>query len=145
MEALPVRGRLRQLQHNSRIVENSVNRASQIIIEPLDEGTPVGMPLQVGSFSMHHGLCPHRSGPNNSDHRRIGFALICIPTHVRPVGSVRPTAMLARGSDRHGNFELVEPPKSELDVDGLTVHERAVGLYRDAYLEEEVRHNRLPA
>jgi hypothetical protein len=56
MEALSFRGRPRQLRHASRVVENSVNRASQVIVEPLDEGTPTPMPLAAGSFSMHHGL-----------------------------------------------------------------------------------------
>ena len=64
---------------------------------------------------MHHGLCPHRSGPNSADHRRIGLALNYIPTHARPAGSVKPAAMVVRGADRIGHFERVEPPKAELD------------------------------
>ena len=71
MEALSFQGKPRQLLHKSRVVENSVNRGAQVIVEQLDDGNPVAMPLQAGSFSMHHGLCPHRSGPNSADHRRI--------------------------------------------------------------------------
>lgn len=145
MESLSFNGQPRQLRHASRVVQNSVNRASQVIIEPLNEGTPVAMPLAAGSFSMHHGLCPHRSGPNGAHHRRIGLGLNYIPTHVRPAGSIKPAAMLVRGVDRHGHFERVEPPKAELDGEGLATHEWAVGLYRDAYLEEEARHALLPA
>jgi non-haem Fe2+, alpha-ketoglutarate-dependent halogenase len=146
MEALSFRGQPRQLRHASRVVENSVNRASQVIVGPLGEGAPTAMmPLAAGSFSVHHGLCPHRSGPNNTSHRRIGLGLNYIPTHVRPAGSVRPAAMLVRGIDRYGHFELVEPAKAELDPEGLAVHERAVGLYRDLYIEEEARHALLPA
>ena len=63
MEALSFRDQPRQLRHASRVVEDSVNRASQMIVEPLDDGGAVAMPLAAGSFSMHHGLCPHRSGP----------------------------------------------------------------------------------
>ena len=58
MEALSFRGEPRQLRHASRVVEHSVNRASQMIVEPLDEANPVAMPLAAGWFSMHHGLCP---------------------------------------------------------------------------------------
>ena len=58
MEALSFRGEPRQLRHASRLVEHSVNRASQMIVEPLDEANPVAMPLAAGWFSMHHGLCP---------------------------------------------------------------------------------------
>jgi ectoine hydroxylase-related dioxygenase (phytanoyl-CoA dioxygenase family) len=145
MEALSFNGAPRQLRHVSRVVKNSVNRASQVIVEPLDESRPVAMPLAAGSFSMHHGLCPHRSGPNNSNHRRIGLGLNYIPTHVRPVGAIRPAAMLVRGTDRYGHFERVEPAKAELDAEAVAVHERAVVLYRDLYIEEEARHARLSA
>jgi hypothetical protein len=145
MEALSFNGAPRQLRHVSRVVKNSVNRASQVIVEPLDESRPVAMPLAAGSFSMHHGLCPHRSGPNNADHRRIGLGLNYVPTHVRPAGSIRPAAMLVRGEDRYGHFELVEPAAVELAPEAVAVHDRAVALYRDLYIEEEARHARLSA
>jgi Phytanoyl-CoA dioxygenase (PhyH) len=145
MEALSFRGEPRQLRHASRVVEHSVNRASQMIVEPLEEASPVAMPLAAGSFSMHHGLCPHRSGPNSTDHRRIGLGLNYIPTHVRPAGSIKPAAMLVRGTDRFGHFERVEMAKAELDPEGVADHDRAVALYRDCYLEEEARHALLSA
>jgi hypothetical protein len=40
---------------------------------------------------------------------------------------------------------LVEPAKAELDPEGVAVHEWAVALYRDCYLEEEARHALLSA
>ena len=143
MEALSFKGEPRQLRHAARVVENSVNRASQKIVEPLDDSAPVAMPLAAGSYSLHHGLCPHRSGPNGADHRRIGLGLNYIPTHVRPAGSVKPAAMLVRGVDRYAHFEPVGAPKAELDAEAVAVHDRAVGLYRQCYEEEEARHARL--
>lgn len=140
MESLSFQGRPRQLRHVSRVVKNSVNRASQVITEPLDEGAPVAMPLKAGEFSMHHGLCPHRSGPNTSNHRRIGLGINYIPTSAKPVGSVKPAAMLVRGEDRYHHFEQAEPAQAERDPIGISNHERAVALYRDLYLEEEARH-----
>lgn len=145
MDALSFRGKPRQLSHLSRVVKNSVNRASQVITETLNEGTPVAMPLKAGQFSMHHGLCPHRSGPNTADHRRIGLGLNFIPTSVRPVGSIKPAAMLVRGVDRHHHFETVESPKAELDAQSVATHAHATTLYRNCYLEEEARHARLSA
>jgi ectoine hydroxylase-related dioxygenase (phytanoyl-CoA dioxygenase family) len=142
MEALSFKGEPRQLRHAARVVENSVNRASQKIVEPLDDSAPVAMPLAAGSYSLHHGLCPHRSGPNGADHRRIGLGLNYIPTDVRPAGSVKPAAMLVRGVDRYRHFERVEAPKAELDAEAVAVHDRAVGLYRQCYEEEEARHAR---
>jgi tripartite-type tricarboxylate transporter receptor subunit TctC len=102
MDALSFQGRPRQHSHLSRVVKDSVNRAGQVITEPLDDSVPVAMPLKPGWFSMHHGLCPHRSGPNTLSHRRIGLGLNYIPTCTRPSGSVRQAALLVRGTDRFG-------------------------------------------
>ena len=41
------------------------------------------------------------------------------------------------------HFERVEAPKAELDAEAVAVHDRAVGLYRQCYEEEEARHARL--
>lgn len=140
MEALPYDGEPRQMRHRARVIENSVNRASQMIVEPLDDSRAIAMPLRPGEFSMHHGLCPHRSGPNRSSHRRIGLGLNYIPTSVRSTGSARPAAMLVRGEDRYGHFDLLAPPGGELDADAVATHDRALGLYRANYLEQEARH-----
>ncbi len=140
MEALSFRGRPRQHSHASRVVKDSVNRAGQVITQPLDAHAPVAMPLKAGWFSMHHGLCPHRSGPNTAGHRRIGLGLNYIPTSVRPAGSVRHVAMLVRGSDRHGHFDTAAWPQAELGVAEVAAHERAMARYRDAYIEEEAKH-----
>ena len=66
-----------------------------------------------------------------------------IATSVRPVGSIKPAAMLVRGVDRYNHFERVEPPRAELDAQSVAAHERATTLYRNCYLEEEARHARL--
>jgi len=145
MDALSFKGKPRQLSHVSRVVKDSVNRAGQVITEPLDEAAPVSMPLRPGWFSMHHGLCPHRSGPNTASHRRIGLGLNYIPTHARPSGSIRQAALLVRGTDRHGHFEPAAWPNDEFGENEVRMHERAIGLYRDAYLEEEARHANRPA
>ena len=145
MDALSFRGKPRQLSHVSRVVKNSVNRAGQVITEPLDDSSPVAMPLKPGWFSMHHGLCPHRSGPNIANHRRIGLGFNYIPTCAKPSGSVRQAALLVRGVDRYGHFEPAAWPNDELGEKEVATHARAMRLYRDAYLEEEARHAKLSA
>jgi ectoine hydroxylase-related dioxygenase (phytanoyl-CoA dioxygenase family) len=145
MDALSFRGDPRQHSHVSRVVKDSVNRAGQVITGPLDAHAPTPMPLAAGWFSMHHGLCPHRSGPNTSDHRRIGLGLNYIPTRVKPAGAVRHAAMLVRGVDRFGHFESAAWPTVELGEKELATHARAMSLYRDAYLEEEAKHAKLSA
>jgi len=140
MEVLSFRGQPRQMRHQAGVVEHSVNRASQAIVEPLDETGAVSMPLRPGEFSIHHGLCPHRSGPNNAGHRRIGLGLHYVPAHVRSIGSARPAATLVRGHAQHDGFELLPPAAAELDAAGVAAHERAVALYRANYVEQEARH-----
>ncbi len=145
MDVVSFDGAPRQMRHAAHVVENSVNRAGQKITEPLDESPLVSMELKAGQFSMHHGLCPHRSGPNTADHRRIGLGLNYIPAHVRPIGAFRTAAMLVRGEDRWGHFEPVTPPRAELDADEIAAHEKAVRQYRETYREQETLHARLSA
>lgn len=140
MEMSPWGGAWRQLRHQTRVVENSVNRAAQMITEAVDERATEMMPLKAGRFSFHHGMAIHRSAPNCSDHRRIGLGLNYLPTRSKGTGSIRTAAMLVRGEDRYGHFELVGPPSAECAPDAVAVHERATGLYRDNYLEHERLH-----
>jgi hypothetical protein len=70
----------------------------------------------------------------------VGIGLNYLPPHVRPTGSVRTTAMLVRGQDRYGHFDLIEPPAAELDAAGLAVHARVGDRYRDNYNEQLRRH-----
>ncbi|MEK9722517.1 MAG: phytanoyl-CoA dioxygenase family protein [Rhodospirillaceae bacterium] len=142
MDVLPVDGVFEQLPHAAGVVENSVNRAAQRITVPLDEARAVAMPLQAGQFSMHHGLTAHRSGPNTSNHRRIGLGMNFVPADARPVGAERTAGMLVRGTDRHGNFEPVSPPDAELSDAAVATHALAVARYSATYHEQEPLHAR---
>jgi len=139
MDVLPFDGPPEQLPHAAHVVKDSVNRAGQVITVALDESKAVAMPLKAGQFSMHHGLCPHRSGPNVTNHRRIGLGLNFVPASVRPVGAHRLAGMLVRGVD-HGHLESVQPPERELSPAAIATHEMAVTRYRDTYYEQEVLH-----
>jgi ectoine hydroxylase-related dioxygenase (phytanoyl-CoA dioxygenase family) len=140
MEQLSSRGAPRQLRHAALGLANSINRAGQTIMEPFDDANPVTMVLPAGSFSLHHELAVHRSAPNNAAYRRVGIGLNYIPTRVRVNGSVRPCAMLVRGVDTYGHFELVEPPSAERDEAALAVHQRVTDRYRENYREQVKRH-----
>jgi hypothetical protein len=140
MEALSSRGAPRQLSHAALGLANSINRAGQTITEPLDESNPVVMSLPTGSFSLHHELAVHRSSPNNASHRRIGIGLNYIPAHVRVEGSVRLRAMLVRGEDRYGHFDLIDPPSAERDAAALAVHRQVSEAYAKNYNEQVRRH-----
>lgn len=142
MEALSFRGAPRQLHHAALGLANSINRAGQTIMEPLGYAKPVAMALRAGQFSLHHELAVHRSAPNNASHRRIGIGLNYIPTHVRVEGPVRLKAMLVRGEDRHGHFDLIDPPTAERDRAALAVHQAVSDRYRENYRIQVERHER---
>ncbi|HEY2616208.1 MAG TPA: phytanoyl-CoA dioxygenase family protein [Acetobacteraceae bacterium] len=140
MEQLSSRGAPRQYHHAALGLANSINRAGQTIMEDFDQSHPVAMALPAGSFSLHHELAVHRSAPNNASHRRIGIGLNYIPTHVRVAGPVRCCAMLVRGEDRYGHFELIGPPAAERDPAALAVHQQVSDRYRANYNEQVKRH-----
>ncbi len=84
-----------------------------------DEG--VAMPLHAGELSLHNTLTAHASGPNRSDDRRIGLGISYIPTHVKPIGDMKPPAMLVRGRDDYGYYI----PERRLGVGEAGVSARA--------------------
>lgn len=142
MEMLSSRGAPRQLHHAALGLANSINRAGQTIMEPFDDTQPVAMALRAGEFSLHHELAVHRSAPNNASHRRVGIGLNYIPTHVRVDGPVRLKAMLVRGEDRYGHFDLIDPPSAERDGAALSLHEAVSARYRENYRIQVERHER---
>ena len=140
MEQLSFEGAPRQYRHAALGLAHSINRAGQTIMEPFDDSDPVAMALHAGSFSLHHELAVHRSAPNRAAHRRIGIGLNYIPTHVRVNGSVRLKAMLVRGADTYGHFDLIDPPTAERDPAALAVHQTVSDSYRANYKEQVQRH-----
>ena len=140
IEVLPARGKPRQMRHVPKKLANSINRTGQTITEPLDESAAAAMPLEAGQFSLHHTLCVHRSARNNTPHRRIGLGINYIPTHVRTTGSRRMPAMLVRGVDRHGHFDLYPPPVAELGQKELAMHDHVYNCYAENYREQMKRH-----
>ena len=142
MESLSSHGAPRQMHHAPLGLANSINRAGQTIMEPLDDAKPVAMALRAGEFSLHHELAVHRSAPNNASHRRIGLGLNYIPTHVRVDSPVRLKAMLVRGEDRYGHFDLIDPPAAERDAAALAAHQAVSDRYRENYRIQVERHER---
>ena len=122
------------------MVKNSVNTAGQIIVEWFDRSQTEFGVLAPGQFSLHHTCTVHQSGSNTSDERRVGLALSYIPTRVRHVGSMRMPAMLVRGRDDYGHFDLIDPPTAERDEAALATHRLVGERYRDNYNAMVARH-----
>jgi len=140
MEQLSSRGAPREHHHAALGLANSINRAGQTIMEGFDQSDPVAMALPAGSFSLHHELAVHRSAPNNVSHRRIGIGLNYIPTHARVDGPVRCCAMLVRGEDNYGNFDLIDPLSAERDAAAIATHQTVSDRYRANYNVQVRRH-----
>jgi phytanoyl-CoA dioxygenase PhyH len=140
MEMLSSRGAPRQLHHAALGLAHSINRAGQTITEAFDDTSPIAMALPTGSFSLHHELAVHRSAPNRAAHRRIGIGLNYIPTHVRVNSPIRLMAMLVRGEDTYGHFDLIDPPVGERDAAALAVHQEVSDRYRANYNVQVKRH-----
>jgi non-heme Fe2+,alpha-ketoglutarate-dependent halogenase len=140
MEQLSFQGLPRLYHHAAVGLANSINRAGQTIKEPFDDKNPITMALPAGSFSLHHELAVHRSAPNRAAYRRIGIGLNYIPTHVHAHSSIRLKAMLVRGIDAYGHFDLIDPPTAERDAAALAVHQAVSERYRANYNEQVERH-----
>jgi ectoine hydroxylase-related dioxygenase (phytanoyl-CoA dioxygenase family) len=87
---------------------NALARGQEIAVD-VDEATAVTLTLEPGEMSIHHIGVVHGSKPNTSDEPRIGLAVRFIAAEVKQAVE-NPMAMLVRGDDVHGNFDLLEPP-----------------------------------
>ena len=114
-----------QLEHIDTFAKDSLLSRGQEIAVEVPEGAGVDVALKAGEMSLHHVMLAHGSGPNTTADRRIGFAIRYIPPHVRQL-KVRDSAMLVRGRDTHGNFDLEPEPRADLDPAAIAAHRDAV-------------------
>lgn len=97
---------------------------------------PVSMPLEIGEASIHHAEVIHGSLPNKANQRRMGITFMYMPAHVKQKGKRRTSAMLVRGTDRHGHFDPEISPAYDDDPDAINRHAHCANLYRSK--EEEL-------
>jgi len=103
-------------QRETYAEDNMLSRGQEIAVE-IDPARTLSLELKPGEFSLHHIGIAHGSGPNESDTPRIGLAVRYVAPEVVQAGPYRDLAVLARGEDRHGNFDLVAPPTREWGLD----------------------------
>ena len=104
---------------------NMLSRGQEIAVE-VDEAAAVDLTLRPGEFSLHHVGIVHGSGPNRSDGPRIGVAVRYLSPDVVQREGVRDFAMLVRGQDVHGRFDLVEPPDRDVVFGESALHTEAM-------------------
>lgn len=127
MRVIPGSHRAGQLpHHDTHAARNALTRGQEIAVE-VDEAKAVDLLLDPGQMSLHHIGVVHGSGVNAGEDARIGFAVRFASPDVRQ-DVEQSFAMLVRGEDRHGNFELLDPPPDgsldELVRRGRAINER---------------------
>jgi hypothetical protein len=111
--------------------DNFLTRGQEAGIQ-IEDAATVSVPLAPGQASLHHGRLLHSSGPNHSDGPRIGLVVNYIAPHVRQVVAPEDFAMLVRGQDRHGHFQLVPPPGDDLSTEAMAWHHRILAAQNAA-------------
>jgi ectoine hydroxylase-related dioxygenase (phytanoyl-CoA dioxygenase family) len=114
-----------QLPHGDTFAADTLLSRGQEIQVEVDERDAVDVVLQPGRMSLHHVRLIHGSEPNRAAHRRIGFAIRYLPTHVRQTSGMRDTATLVRGRDDHGHFDLEPAPASDFHPDAVAYHAKS--------------------
>jgi non-haem Fe2+, alpha-ketoglutarate-dependent halogenase len=107
------------------------HRATAVVVH--DEEV-VDIVLRAGEMSLHDIDIVHGSGPNHSDEKRIGFVVRYVTPEARPVEG-RPPAILARGYDPHGHFQLVDPPATTDTDQALHCMRIAAAQHLEAMLQ----------
>ncbi len=92
--------------------DNLLSRGQEI--QGIDGDTAVDIVLKPGEMSIHHGHVFHSSEPNTSDDRRIGYALMFLPTHVQSTTG-RRSATLVAGKDTYGYWDHDPYPTCDRD------------------------------
>ena len=81
-----------------------------------------------GDLSLHHLNLIHGSGPNRSDRDRIGVVFRYLPAYARQ-DLPHHEAVLVRGEDRWGNFDLMAGAPDRSLAEGIALesqlHRRA--------------------
>jgi len=129
MMALPGSHGWGAFAHDDQPGPHNMIRRGQGISGRFDDASGTAMPLHAGEMSLHHTDLVHASGANDSGDRRIGFAISYIPAHVRPVGSVQPSALCVRGRD-HGHFIPEQRLDAPLSAAAYSAHAQALARFR---------------
>ena len=130
IRVVPGTHRLPMVEHDDKPDAHNMIKRGQGISGPYDNEKGIAMPLRAGELSLHHTALVHCSPGNDNDDRRMGLGISFIPTHVRPLGPVRPSALLVRGEDRFGHFIPEKRLVTPMSPEAQAAHAEAVRLFR---------------
>lgn len=121
MRVIPGTHLMDQIPHRDTFSENNLLTRGQEVAVEVDDSQAVSIDLQPGEMSLHHVRIIHGSPPNQSDGRRIGFAIRYIPTYVRQLQG-NDSATLVRGVDEFRTFEHEPRPTRDMEPAMVAVH-----------------------
>ena len=111
--------------HEDTFADGNLLSRGQVIQRDIDEADTVLAPLETGEMSIHHVRLVHGSGPNETGDRRIGMVIRYAATRVRQT-KLRDTAVLVRGEDRYGHFDLFPAPATDGGAEEFARHAEAI-------------------
>ena len=116
--------------HQQNLTHTEVKHKDNLLITGMkvavevDKAKAVDIILKPGEISLHHVNLIHGSQPNQSDTKRIGFAVRYITPQVKQTLPQNYPLVLARGQDNYHNYELLENlPNSNLE-EGITAQKK---------------------
>jgi ectoine hydroxylase-related dioxygenase (phytanoyl-CoA dioxygenase family) len=99
-------------QRETYAADNVLSRGQEIAVE-VNEADAIDLVLEPGEMSLHHIWIVHGSRANASEIPRIGLAIRYVSPEVKQDSPFKPLALLVRGRDDHGHFELLDPPTTD--------------------------------
>jgi ectoine hydroxylase-related dioxygenase (phytanoyl-CoA dioxygenase family) len=105
-----------QQKHHNTQDTNNVLLSGQTIADANTHQSVVTS-LTAGQASFHHGWTIHCSKPNASNDRRIGLNIQYISPAVKQIKQQQDSAILVRGVDHYGHFQIDQPATSNFDVE----------------------------
>jgi hypothetical protein len=121
MDFIPGTHTREQIPHRDTFARNNLLTRGQEIAVDVDPSAAVTIELRPGEMSLHHVRLVHGSPPNQSNDRRIGFAIRYIPTSVSQIAG-KDSATLVRGTDVHHHFEHEPRPTRDMDPQFVALH-----------------------
>ena len=129
MQVLPGSHQWGAFEHDDKPEPMNMIRRGQGISDRFDDAKGVFIPVGPGQMSLHHTDLVHASGGNETNDRRLGFAISYVPAHVKPTGAVKPSALCVRGRS-HGHFLEEQRMQHPLSLDSFKAHANALSLFR---------------
>lgn len=127
IRAVPGSHRGKLQPHKEAFRTDSLLSREQYIDAPVDEAGAVDLALNPGEIALFNNAIIHSSKPNFGQDRRIIFLLEMVPTTAYQE-SPRESAVLVRGEDAFGNFDVDPRPQKEMGKDELAAWHRAVEI-----------------